>query len=202
MRLGIFGGSFDPIHLGHLLLAENCREQCRLDRVWLLPAAISPHKRNRSPAPAKQRIEMIELAIGGHPHFAVSTLEIDRGGISYTVDTLAEIRRREPQADLFLLLGADSLHDLPNWRAAERICQLATPVVVRRPDAPQLDFSVLDGLVDAARQAEVAACQVDMPCVEISSTDIRRRVAAGRSVRYQTPRAVEKYIESHGLYVG
>lgn len=116
MRLGIFGGTFDPIHYGHLLLAEFCREACRLDRVWFVPAATPPHKSPREITPAGQRLEMLELAVGGNEFFAVSRMEVDRGGVSYTVDTLAELKAADPQRELFFLLGGDSLKDLPQWR--------------------------------------------------------------------------------------
>jgi nicotinate-nucleotide adenylyltransferase len=202
MRLGIFGGSFDPIHYGHLLLAETCREHCRLDQVWLLPAAVPPHKQRRELTDAKHRIEMLKLAIAGHEAMAVSTLEIDRGGVSYTVDTLTAIAEQVPGATLFFLMGADSLRDLPTWREPRRICELAVPAVVHRSGAPERDFQVLKDLVSAERLSEFRAAQVEMPIVEISSTDIRQRIAASRSIRFRTPRAVEKYIETHGLYRG
>ncbi|MBC8876722.1 MAG: nicotinate-nucleotide adenylyltransferase [Planctomycetes bacterium] len=200
MRIGIFGGTFDPVHYGHLLLAETSREQCSLDQVWLLPAAVPPHKQERVRTPAKQRMEMLELAIAGHEAFVVSPMEIERGGVSYTVDTLAAIRERQPDAEVFFLMGADSLRDLPTWRETGRICQLATPVVVRRRGAPEPDFNVLAGLVADERLEEIRRHQVEMPVVEFSSTAIRQATAAGRSTRYQTPRAVEKYIETHELY--
>ncbi len=121
MRLGVFGGTFDPVHYGHLLLAECCREQCRLDDVWFLPAAVPPHKRDRQLTPAAQRIEMLALAIAGHEAFAVGRYEADRGGINYTVETLAHFRRENPQRELFFLLGADMLHDLSDWREPGRV---------------------------------------------------------------------------------
>lgn len=200
MRLGLFGGTFDPVHYGHLLLAEFCREQCHLDDVWFMPAAVPPHKQRHDLTPARQRIEMLELAIGGHEAFAVSRLEVERGGVSYTVDTLTELRAEQPERELFLLLGADSLADLPHWREAARICELATPVVVRRPGSFEPSFDVLAGLVSAERLEQTRANLVEMPRIELSSREIRRRVAAGLSIRYQTPRAVEKYIETAGLY--
>jgi nicotinate-nucleotide adenylyltransferase len=199
-RLGIFGGSFDPVHYGHLLLAETCREQCGLDRVLLIPAAVSPHKQNEPPTPARDRVEMLRLAIAGHKQFSVSTLEVDRGGVSYTVDTLTALAAEHPQAELFLLMGADSLDDLPRWREPRRICQLAIPVVVRRAGTAEPDFRVLAGIVDHVRLAEIKQQQVEMPIIEFSSTELRQRVADGKSIRYRTPRAVEKYIETHGLY--
>src|SRR5262245_39558001 len=136
MRLGIYGGSFDPVHYGHLLLAESAREQSRLDQVWFLPAATPPHKQQRELVSPRQRVEMLELAILGQSPFLVSTLEIDRGGVSYTVDTLAAIHAQRPGDDIFLLIGADALADLPNWREPGRICSLATPAAVCRPDSP------------------------------------------------------------------
>lgn len=200
MRLGLFGGSFNPVHTGHLLLAECCREQCQLDRVWFVPAAVPPHKQGRELAPSETRIEMIELAIGGHPSFAVSRFEADRGGVNYTVDTLAHFREQDPDGELFFLMGADMLDDLPNWRAADRVCELAVPVAVHRQGSRALDFQRLAGIATSERIELIRGFQVQMPRIEISSTDIRRRLTARQSIRYRTPRAVEKYIETHGLY--
>jgi nicotinate-nucleotide adenylyltransferase len=200
MRLGLYGGSFDPVHYGHLLLAECARETLGLDEVWLIPAAVPPHKQTRELAAAKYRLAMLELALAGHEQIKSSRLEIDRGGVSYTVDTLAAIRDQHPNATLFLLMGADSLHDLPTWREPARICELATIAVVRRGGAPELDFSVLKSLVSDQQRSAIQQAQVQMPLIELSSTDLRHRAASGQSLRYRTPRAVEKYIETHGLY--
>lgn len=200
MRLGIFGGSFNPVHYGHLLLAESAREQLALDEVWLIPAAVSPFKVGQEQAPAKARLEMLELALAGSEHLRASSLEIDRGGVSYTVETLAAIAGEHPGARLFLLMGADSLRDLPSWREPARICELATPAVVRRGGAREPDFSGLANVVSSDRLAEIRAAQVQMPLIELSSTELRARAAAGQSLRYRTPRAVEKYIETHRLY--
>lgn len=200
MRLGIFGGSFDPVHYGHLILAECAREQLRLDEVWLIPAATPPHKQERQQAPAKSRLEMLELALAGSEHLRASALEIERGGVSYTVETLAAIHAQRPQAELHLLMGADSLRELPTWREPARICELAIPAVVRRGGSAEPDFSVLKTFVADDRLAAIRAAQVEMPLIELSSTDLRARAAEGKSLRYRTPRAVEKYIETHGLY--
>src|ERR1700676_3229696 len=143
MRLGIFGGSFDPVHYGHLLLAECCREQCRLDQVWFVPAHLPPHKQTVSLTSGEHRATMLRLATGGNEAFVVATLELERGGVSYTVDTLATVAASEPGAELFLLLGSDSLADLPTWHEPQRICELALPVAVRRGGGPAADFSVL-----------------------------------------------------------
>ena len=200
MRLGVFGGSFDPVHYGHLLLAECCREACALDAVWFVPAASPPHKPAGDLSAADHRVEMLRLTTGGHSAFEVSTLEIERGGTSYTVDTLEEMDKQFPDADLFLLLGADMWADLPNWREPARICELATPIVVCRPPVTEVDLGLLGGLIAPSRREEIARLQTKMPQIDLSSSEIRRRVAAGLSIRYQTPRAVEKYIETHGLY--
>jgi nicotinate-nucleotide adenylyltransferase len=200
MKLGIFGGTFDPVHYGHLLLAESAREQLGLDQVWFIPAALAPHKQDRQAVTAKQRVEMLELAIAGHPAFRVSTLEIDRGGVSYTVDTLQDISVQLPDAELFLLMGADSLRDLLTWREPERICKLAWPVVSRRADAPEPDFSSLGHIVAPARLLKMEQLRLEMPIMELSSTDLRHRAATGQSLRYRTPRGVEQYILAQGLY--
>ena len=200
MRLGIFGGTFDPVHYGHLLLGEYCREQCRLDEVWFVPAAVPPHKQGEELTPGEQRAEMLELAIGGHESLLVCRDEITHGGVSYTVDTLRRLASEEPKRELFLLLGADSLHDLPLWREPAEICRLAMPVVVRRPATDEPDFDGIAPFVSPERLERIREHLVAMPRIELSSSEIRRRVAAGLSVRYQTPRAVEKYIQTAGLY--
>ena len=200
MRLGIFGGGFDPVHYGHLLLAECCLEQGRLDQVWFLPTAVAPHKPDFQHSPAEARLEMLELAIAGNPAFSVNRYEVDRGGVNYTVDTLAHFRREEPDGELFFLMGADMLHDLPHWRQPAKVCEWATLVVVCRPPVAELDFESLTRIASVEQIDRIRRHQVEMPQVDISSTEIRRRVAEGLSIRYQTPRAVEKYIETHGLY--
>jgi nicotinate-nucleotide adenylyltransferase len=201
MRLGLLGGSFDPVHYGHLLLAECCREQCRLDAVWYLPAAVPPHKLGRELTPVEARIEMLELAVAGHEAFSVSRYEADQGGVNYTVDTLRHLRREDPDGELFFLMGADMLHDLPTWREPGQICELAIPVVAFRPGAGEPDFDCLKGIASPERIELIRGHRVRMPAIELSSSEIRRRVAAGLSIRYRTPRAVEKYIQTHRLYV-
>lgn len=201
MRLGIFGGSFDPVHFGHLLLAEYCREQAQLDEVWFVPAAVPPHKQGREMTADKHRVEMLRLAIGGHEQFILRTDEIDRGGVNYTYETLERIHEEHPDDELFFLMGGDSLQDLPRWRKPERICQLAIPVVVARHGSPPVNFDALRELVSPERLHQIRGHLVDMPLIELSSTDIRARVQRGHSIRFQTPAAVLKYIETQRLYV-
>ncbi|GIW94221.1 MAG: putative nicotinate-nucleotide adenylyltransferase [Pirellulaceae bacterium] len=203
MRVGLFGGSFDPVHYGHLLLAECCREACRLHEVWFMPAAVPPHKQQHPLADAKHRVEMLRLATAGHPAFRVSTWEIERGGISYTVETLQRMRQELPEAELYLLVGSDTLADMAHWREPATIWRLARIAVVCRsgqPLAAGAQWEELRRQVGADLFEQYPPQPVEMPLFQISSSDIRRAVACGRSIRYRTPRAVELYIQQHGLY--
>ena len=200
MRIGVFGGSFDPVHLGHLLMAEICREHCQLDELRWVPAAVPPHKQNQSRAADTHRVEMLGLAIGAHPSFRVWDIELQRGGVSYTVDTLEALHAERPDDELFFLMGGDSLDDLPNWKTPGRICELATLAVAARSGSSTVQFDVLEEFTTEQRRSDFEDNVVPMPLIEISSSEIRRRVADGLSIRYQTPRAVEAYIEAHGLY--
>lgn len=194
MRLGIYGGAFDPVHLGHLLLAESCREQCRLDEVWFVPTGRPAHRPD-SLTPGKERVEMLELAIAGVREFRVSRLELDRDVVSRTVETLREIHQQRPDDELFLLIGADSLRDFMTWKEPEAIAELATIAAVNRDTAAAQQY--LSALPEGI-QRKVQL--VSMTPIGISATDIRERAASGRSLRFQLPRAIEVYIEQHGLY--
>ncbi|UUO08563.1 nicotinate-nucleotide adenylyltransferase [Blastopirellula sp. J2-11] len=200
MRLGIFGGSFSPVHFGHLLLAEYAREQLSLDEVWFVPAAIPPHKLDQQLAADADRVAMLQLAIAGNEAFSVCPLELERGGVSFTVDTLAEICKQTPHAELFLLIGGDTLAEFSTWRSPEKVCQLAAPAVMRRPGSPEPDWSVLAPYCSTERLAAFAGNLVDVPGVGLSSTEIRRRCAAGETIRYQLPRSVEMYIQTKRLF--
>jgi nicotinate-nucleotide adenylyltransferase len=197
MRLGLFGGTFDPIHLGHLILAEQCRESCSLDRVWFVVAGEPPHKRRARTAVA-HRLEMARIAVAGHSAFAVSEIEATRPGPHYSVETLESVRRQHLDDELFFLIGADSLNDLPSWREPARIAQLATIVVVNRPGIDQVDAARLPTFGPGLREIAL----VTVPPIGIASSDLRRRVAEGKSIRYMVPRGVEAYIEAQGLYHG
>lgn len=200
MRLGIFGGSFDPVHLAHLIVAEQCREQARLDRVLFVPAARPPHKPDRVLTPFHHRVEMLTLAISGHPAFAIDELEKDRPGPSYTVDTLELLRQRDASAELWLILGADSLVDLPRWYRPQRILELAGLLVVGRPGSPPLAVEPLRMELGLTAEALLRIEMIAAPLIDIASRDLRKRIAEGRSVRYLMPRAVEAYVEEKRLY--
>ena len=204
MRIGVFGGSFDPVHVGHLLAAECCREQAGLDRVLFVPAAIQPHKQHRQLASGQHRMDMLSLATGGHDAFAVSADELDRGGVSYTVDTLERLRARHPGDELLLILGPDAFLGLPSWRDPHRIVEMAGIVAVERESLDDLGAAVADGplvsLLGRDRLDRVLAERVRLPAMGIRASDLRAAVACGKSIRYRTPRAVERYIAAHGLY--
>jgi nicotinate-nucleotide adenylyltransferase len=205
MRIGIFGGSFDPVHVGHLLVAECCREQARLDRVVFMPAAVSPHKQDRPPTPAADRLEMLRLATGGHPAFTVSTVELDRGGVSYTADTLEALAAACPDDRFLLLLGPDALASLPRWHEPVRVLARAEIVAVERDGLDDVAALVATPALAALlgpRAATIASHRVRVPAVGIRASDLRSAVAVGGSIRYRTPRAVECYIAAHGLYRG
>ncbi len=195
MRIGIFGGAFDPVHNGHLLLAECCREQCELDQVWFVPTRTPPHKDADSLTPAGDRVDMLQLATAGMPEFVISRLELDREGVSWTVETLQQIHESNPDDELFLMIGADSLRDLPTWRDPETIARLATIAAVNRGPAPVEPFA--ESIPDTIR---TRVAFVSMPALEISSTDIRSRIATGKSIRFLVPRAVEEVIRQRGFY--
>jgi nicotinate-nucleotide adenylyltransferase len=205
MRIGVFGGTFDPVHVGHLIVAECCREQARLDRVLFVPASVSPHKLGSPPATAGHRLEMLRLATGGHDAFAVSTLEVDRGGVSFTADTLASLHAAYPDDRLFLVLGPDGLAGLDRWHEPRQVLATAEILAVERTGlddtAAMVSAPPLAALLGATAAA-VVANRVRVPAIGIRASDLRAAVAAGGSIRYRTPRAVERYIESHGLYRG
>ena len=191
MKLGLFGGTFDPVHLGHLLLAECCREQLGLDRVRFLPAASNPLKAGGPVASGRDRCDMVEFAISGHPQFVLDRREVKRGGDSFAVDTLEEVAAENPGANLFFLMGADALAQFWDWKAPDRILALATIAAVNRGDAPAVkppDFPA-----DRLRF-------VTMPACGLSATELWRRAAAGESLRYRTTAAVAATIADRGLY--
>jgi nicotinate-nucleotide adenylyltransferase len=199
-KLGVFGGTFDPVHLAHLILAEQAREQLELDQVVFLPAAVPPHKQGREVTDGRHRLRMVELAIAGNPSFAVSDAELVREGISYTVDTLRALHEQVPSDELYLLIGADSLTDLPRWYQPLELVQLAKIAVAKRPGNGPLDFAGLAPPFSKAQISDMARRVIEIPLIEISSSEIRQRVGQGKSIRYRVPAAVEAYIRGNGLY--
>lgn len=190
VRFGILGGTFDPPHNAHLELARRARDQLRLDRVLWVPAGEPWRKAGQPVSPAPDRVAMVRLAIAGEPAFELSSIEVDRPGPSYTVETLEELRRREPDAELVLLLGRDALDDLPNWHEPERLVTLATLAVASRGE----------GDAAAAPPPGAGIVEIEMPRMDVSATELRRRAAAGERLRGLVPEAVEAYIRERQLY--
>jgi nicotinate-nucleotide adenylyltransferase len=195
MRLGIFGGTFDPIHLGHLILAEQSREICELDRIWFVVAGVPPHKPKRR-TPVAHRLEMARIAVAGHQAFEASEVEATGPGPHYSVETLESMCRQHSGDDLFFLIGADSLIDLPFWRDPARIARLSTIVVVNRPGIAEIDLAKLPDFGPGTHPL----LRISIPPIGIASSDLRERIAAGRSIRYLVPPGVEAYIGAQGLY--
>lgn len=199
-RIGIMGGSFNPVHIGHLIAAQDAMDHMGLQRVIFVPAAQPPHKHGVPLASAADRVAMLRLAVGDDPRFEVSTDEIDRGGVSYTVDTLRRFRDRMPGAELHLIVGGDSLLELHTWREIGEILATAEIVTVGRPGVaiPELTSRTLR--LPEPWPERLARNVVAGHHIEISSTDIRNRVARRQSIRFLVPAAVERYISDYGLY--
>ena len=194
-RLGLLGGTFDPPHYGHLLAAQEAAWQLDLERVLFLPARQNPLKQHEATSPAAQRCEMVSLAIGDNPLFELSRLDLDRPPPSYTVDLLRALQA--PGQELFFLVGADILPELPRWHAPREIVRLARLVAMNRPGAPAIDLAALEQHLPGVA-ARVHALHI--PGVDISSTDLRARVRHGQPVRYFMPPEVMRYIQTHHLY--
>jgi nicotinate-nucleotide adenylyltransferase len=199
VRIGVLGGSFDPIHIGHLVIAEEARLRLSLDTVLFVPTGFQWMKEGRQTAPGAERIEMVRLATASNAAFEVSDVEVSRPGPSYTVDTLSILRRqRGPEAELFFILGQDALADLPRWSRPEQLLQLCTLVAMPRVDSPPVDLAGLERQLPGLRDRLVLL--EDAPRLEVSSSALRARIARNESVRYLVPDAVAEYIARRGLY--
>lgn len=187
MRLGVFGGSFDPVHVGHLIAAEAAADLLRLDTVLFVPARVQPFKVGLHSASADDRVAMLALAVEGNPRFSLDPREVQRAGPSYSVDTLEALRSENQHDELFLLVGADAAWDLPRWHDAQSLQGFAKIFVLSRPG-----FDVPD--------IEMIAGAVDVPAINLSASQIREKARRGDSLRYMVPAAVVEYIESQGLY--
>ena len=190
-RIGIFGGSFNPPHIAHLLVAELISEQFDLDHVLWLTNFQSPLKNVEDIAPASHRLAMTRLAIEGNERFSVSDLEVRRGGISYTIDTIRTLQDAHPHVDFRLIAGSDSLADFDTWREPQEILDRVRLIIFRRPASEAVTFTAgLEARIDYA----------DAPLFDVSATVIRNRIRAQKSIRYMVPEAVRSYILEHGLY--
>ncbi len=197
-RIGIFGGTFDPPHIGHLWLAALAAETVELDRVLFMPASQPPHKRLRGMTGAADRLLMTRLAIEGDPVFELTAIEMERAGPSYTVDSITELERLYGEGGrLFLVMAADSLAQVDTWREPDRLLEMTEWVVGPRPGTALPEAAALEERFGAAASR---IHLLDGPALDVSSSDIRARVASGRTIRYLVPRRVEELIEGRGLY--
>jgi len=195
-RIGVLGGTFDPIHYGHLAASEEARAKINLREVIFVVAGIPPHKLDEEITPAEHRYAMVELAIASNPHFSVSRIDLDRPGPSYTVDTIA-LLRQERTEEIYFIMGMDSLMEIDTWHEPQRLIQLCHLVAVERPGfVPDLE-RLEETIPGITARTEI----IDMPEVDISSTDLQRRVREGLPIKYQVPPEVEEYIYKHRLYL-
>lgn len=199
MYIGIIGGSFNPIHIAHLIIADRFADQMALDMCYFVPVALSPFKMyDARLASAEDRLAMVRLATIQHPKFQVSDVEIVRGGVSYTIDTIRSFVADYPNAEISLLIGSDQAVEFVRWREWDSVCRLAQLCIVRRPFllTPEMEERMTEMLtVDGKAPVWIGA-----PLLEISSTDIRNRIRAGKSINYLTVKAVRDHIDDHGLY--
>jgi nicotinate-nucleotide adenylyltransferase len=189
-KIGVFGGTFDPPHVGHLIIAESAREQLGLSRVIFVPAAHAPHKRGRGTTAPLHRLTMTRLAVRGHRGFRASDVEVRRGGVSYTVDTLRQLRRSHPKAALWLIVGSDNFREIYSWREPDALLQMCRLAVYRRPGFP----------ISAAVRRRTAVVVLEGGSLDISATVIRALQGRTRSIRFLVPPAVESYLRKHRLY--
>lgn len=198
MRIGVLGGSFDPIHVGHLLLAEQARSEFNLDKVIFMPAKLPPHKLEKTMTDVSDRYEMTRIAIKDNESFTISDLELKREGTSYTVDTITELKRIYPEAHIFFIAGADSIFQLETWMTFEELLKMVTFLGAIRPGYDPSDLYKKVEHLNLTYQADVRA--VSFPMIDISSTIVRNLLLEGKSVRYLIKDEVLAYIEEKGLY--
>ena len=201
LRVGISGGTFDPIHYGHLIIAEQVREAMALDVIIFIPAGTPPHKVESGVTVPEKRYEMVNSAISSNPYFKISDMEIERQGYTYTVDTLKQLRNvYGNDAELFFIIGADVVAEFHTWKDYENIFGLCNFVAVMRPGFDK--ENIIKDIQNLEERFKARIDMVDAPLIDISSTYVRERVAQGKTIRYLVPQCVERYIEKQGLYIG
>lgn len=196
-KIGIMGGTFNPIHFGHLLLAETAFFQFGLDEILIMPTKNPYYKKLSNSVTEEDRVRMVELAIADNPHFRLSKEELNREGATYTVETLRNLTRRHPDCDYYFIMGADSLYHIESWKEPENILRMATIVVAGRAGTGSSLTSQIEYIEN---KYEATIFRLNSPVLEISSNDIRRRVEIGESIRYLLPEQVAEYIKEHRLY--
>ncbi len=198
-KIGIMGGTFNPIHIGHLFLAENAYEQAGLDKVLFMPSKNPPHKAMPNQVTEQQRVDMVNLAIKDNPHFELSTMELHREGLTYTADTLRIMKQQNPDTEYFFIVGTDSLFMMQHWKEPEVVFEYCTVLVAARDNA---DYDTIKVHMNYLKQTYLAKIQfMQMPMLDIASAKIRDRIENSQTVRYYLPQAVIRYITDHKLYV-
>lgn len=187
-KIGILGGTFDPPHLGHLIIAEEAYHSCKLDEVWFMPVNQPPHK-NRIISEAGDRFNMVKIAIATNPHFKLCDIELEREGRSYTVDTIRELKSRYPDCAFYFIIGGDMAEDLPNWRGINELAQMVSFIAFERP-----------GFTEPKGNDLVKMVKIPSPAIRLSSTELRTRIRENRTTTYYLPEEVKKYIEENRLY--
>ena len=198
-KVGIMGGTFNPIHFGHLILAETAYEEIGLDRILFIPSKNPPHKDSTEVISEEHRLKMVELAVQGNPHFQLSTIELDREGTTYTVDTLAQLTKENPNTDYYFIMGADSLIKLETWKNCQGVLDLCTVVVAGRDDLKTEDIQLKIQYYKDKYGARIIT--LNMPSYELSSGFLRDRISKGKSIQYYVPEKVKDYILSNFLYM-
>ncbi|SCP94992.1 nicotinate-nucleotide adenylyltransferase [Anaerobium acetethylicum] len=197
-RIGIMGGTFNPIHIGHLILAENAYEQFNLDRVLIMPSGKPPHKENLESASTEHRVKMAELAIGSNNHFELSLIEVESSGYTYTYETLAKLKEKNPDTEYYFIMGEDSLFDFEKWKEPAKICDKTILVVACRDVYTQADLDEQIGYIRKKYGCRIY--KLDTPNIDISSSVIRKRVSKKQTIKYYVPEDVERYIYNRKLY--
>jgi nicotinate-nucleotide adenylyltransferase len=198
-RIGVFGGSFDPVHIGHLIIAQDALEQLELDRLIFVPAAVSPHKQDRHPTEGRHRLEMLKIATENNFNFEVSDMEVTRGGVSYTVDTLQHLKYDNPTAERFFIIGLDSILEFHRWHRAEELLECFTVVPLGRGGEDPSEVFERSELPNIWK-TKLMERMIRIHEVEISASEIRMRIAEGLSIQTLVPAEVEMYIAEHHLY--
>ncbi|EEU31142.1 nicotinate-nucleotide adenylyltransferase [Limosilactobacillus coleohominis 101-4-CHN] len=186
-RIGLYGGTFNPVHNAHLLVADQVGKALGLDKVLMMPDMIPPHVDKKDAIAAKLRVKMLQLAIQGNPFLGIELAEIQRGGVSYTYDTICELKQQHPEVDYYFIIGGDMVDYLPKWYRIRDLLKIVNFVGVRRPGA--------------TNKSDYPVIWVDVPEIDFSSSDIRQRIHDGRSIKYMVPEKVEQYIKEHQLYI-
>lgn len=201
-KIGLMGGSFDPLHIGHLIIAQDAVEHFELSELKFIPAAIPPHKQDREQVSAFDRFKMVEAVVAGNPKFSVSDVELNRGGVSYTVDSVRAMTTAFPDVQFMLIIGSDTLVDLHNWHQIDEVLKLCDVASFLRPGESSLEEIRQKVLLDEPARDKLLKNTFSAHLIDISSTEIRERVCSGRSIRHLVPAEVEQYIFENGLYKG